>query len=133
MTPSRQAIKALLEANFRNAGFEVEKYGALIEQSNAEARETMVQLQAKNADQALAIRTYLHGIVDNWSSNIAHLKALDSPTEPVVIWLDTANEISATSAISLTSTHIGSTPEYNWAQFTFDAGPSPDSHAKWRL
>ena len=79
ITPSRQAINALAEANFRNAGFEREKYDALIKQSNAEARETMAQLQAKNDKQAPAMRTYLHGIVDNWSSNITNLKALDSP------------------------------------------------------
>ena len=123
ITASRQAINALLEANFRTAGFELDKYRALINQTNAEAREMMVQLDAENDKQAPAMHAYLHDVVDDWSSNIAHLKALDSPADPVIILLDTPIEISATSGIALASTHIGPKFEYNWAQFTFDRGP----------
>jgi hypothetical protein len=63
----------------------------------------------------------LHRTVDDLNNRLARLKGIDSSDAPAEFFLlDTASEISSVE-ITLDSTHIGPTPENNWARFFHDA------------
>jgi hypothetical protein len=117
----QRAINKLLESNFKKAGFEFDKIGALIKQSDAAARQRIANLMAEADSQSPAALAALHPTVENWNNRLEHLKTLDTPDAPTQwILLDTATEISATSGIILDSTHIGPAPESNWAKFFYN-------------
>ncbi len=118
---SQQAIKKLLESNFTKAGFELNKFGALIKQSDAEARQKLANLKAESDKQSPAVLETLHGTAENLIANVAHLQAIPATVaSPTYFLLDTATEISSNGGVTLVSKHIGPSPEFNSAQFHFD-------------
>src|SRR4051794_159738 len=121
-TTSHQAINTLLEANFTKAGFELDKFAALIKQDNVEARQRVADFIAEADRQAPAVLNALHVSVGALNDRLDHFETLALPDAPAQHFLlDTATEISATSGITLDSTHIGPIPENNSARFIYDA------------
>jgi hypothetical protein len=120
---SQQAINELLASNLTKAGFESDKFGALIKQSDAEARQRIANLKAEADKQSPAVLDTFNRAVENLSVRLANLKALppppDAPAQFVV--LDTAAEIFTFPGITLDFMHVGPSPEYNSAKFLLKA------------
>jgi hypothetical protein len=129
---SQQAINKLLESNLTKAGFDLDKFGALLKQSDAEARQRMANFIAESDKRSAAALDTMLRTVQDWRNRVEHLKTLARPDGPFdnVVILDTATEIvvkdiegsySNRGLIHPISTHAGPNPENNWAQFLVDA------------
>src|SRR5260221_1325603 len=123
---SQQAINKLLESTLTKAGCELDKFGTLLKQSDAEARQSMAQLIAEADKQSPAVLDTLHRTVGDWRNRVGRLTPLalpDAPARPVL--LDTATEIvvgSPNSSAFFTQISTGTGPgsASNFAQFQFD-------------
>ncbi len=116
---SQQAIKKLLESNFTKAGFELNKFGALIKQSDAEARQKLANLKAESDKQSPAVLETLHGTAENLIANVAHLQAIPATVaSPTYFLLDTATEISSNGGVTPlfpnTSDRVQSSTRHNF-------------------
>jgi hypothetical protein len=117
----RQAIKRFLESNLGKAGFDFDAFGDLVKWSGAEARLRIADLKADADRMSHAGLQASHRMVDDLNNRLARFKGIDSSDAPAEFFLlDTASEISSVE-ITLDSTHIGPTPENNWARFFHDA------------
>jgi hypothetical protein len=120
---SQQAINKLLELNLTKAGFDLDKFGALLKQSDAEARQRMANFIAESNKRSAAALDTMHRTVQDWRNRAEHLKALARPDGPFdnVVILDTATETGVSSNPDLgiiPSTHAE--PNNNSAQFLVD-------------
>jgi hypothetical protein len=126
-SPSHQAIKRLLESDLAKAGFEPDKYSALIEQSEIEARQRTANLIAEAESHSAAVLKDLRGTVTKFMNRVEHLKALAVPDAPAQYFLlDTASEISTHEIAPPIHQHAGPGPECNWAKFAFNASHGDD-------
>jgi hypothetical protein len=119
--PSTQALTKLLEANFRNAGFDLDRIDALVRQNNIEAQQAMASLLAEAINQhpttygasPTVSRNLLRDHVDRVKNNLVPEDA--SPL------LDTANDIVIDPAEFFTDISTHKEAENNRIGFTFDA------------
>ena len=119
---SQQAISKLLKSNLTKVGFQSDKFSALIKQGDAEARQRIAILKAEADMQSPAVLDTLNRTVENLSTRLEILTTLGLPDAPAQhVLLDTATEIFASSGITLDSSHIGPTPESNFAKFLWKA------------
>jgi hypothetical protein len=105
----RQAVKRFVESNLGKGGFDFDAFRDLVKWSEAEARLRIADLRADADRQSHARLQALHREVDGLNHRLTAEFFL----------LDTAAEITALG-ITLDSSHIGPTPENNWARFFHD-------------
>ncbi len=124
---SQQAVKKLLESSLTKAGFDLDKFAALLKQGEAEARQRMANFRAESDKRSAAAQDAMQRTVQDWRDRVEHLKALARPDGPLgnVVLLDTATEIvvNADPPIGLIPpihTHAGPNPGNNGAQFVVD-------------
>jgi hypothetical protein len=133
-SPSQQAINKLLESNLTKAGFDLDKFGALLKQNDAEARQRMATFRAESDKRSAAAEDTLHQTVQNWRDGIKHLKALVPSGESGPVFLTTATEIVVDAGNSIRNLEFippidvyfaQSSAEENWAKYDYDRYVGP--------
>jgi len=124
-SPGRQSVKKLLAAGLGRAGVDPDKPNPLLKKGNATVR-SVGNARAETTQRSSTSPDVMRQTLKSVDDHVQQLAGTHVPAAPSEFFLlDTADEISA-SAITLSSTHAGPAPEYNWATFFYEASADGD-------
>lgn len=113
---ARQQLSKLFESRIAGVGPELE---GLRKQAEADSQRHMERLKREAETRISVAEDVLKQSVENWRNTVQRVSTLGlAPLTGPLFLLDTANEISSTSGINLSSTHIG--PQQNTLEFQLD-------------
>lgn len=118
--PSRAALKQLTESTLAKAGFDRNKFDALIRQTDSETRGRAAQIIAEASSRSSPVLAKLHRDLVGLVDHTRKLRTLASPPGTEVYYLDAATEISDFGIAPPIHERIAPSPQLNSARFAYD-------------